>query len=87
MDLTDGNMVFFRDRRDNQGMRAIPLLVLMLFLTQPVHAYLDQGTGSMVVQIVAASIFGSVFFIKTFWQKTMRFCKSIISQKKEPSDA
>lgn len=80
-------MVFFRDRRDNQDMRVIPILVFMLIAAHPAHAYLDQGTGSMVAQIVAATVFGSVFYLKAFWQRTLRFCKSVISQKKEQADA
>ena len=67
-------------------MRGIPFPVLMLILAHPIHAYLDPGTGSMVVQIVAATVFGGVFLIKSFWRKTIRFCKSILPRKKEQSD-
>jgi hypothetical protein len=67
-------------------MRIIPLLIFILILAQPIHAYLDQGTGSMLIQIVAATVFGSIFFIKSFWRRTIRFCKSIIPQKNKPSD-
>jgi hypothetical protein len=66
-----------------RGMRIIALPILMLISAQPIHAYLDQGTGSMVVQIVAAAVFGGIFFIKSFWRRTIRFCKSIIPQKKK----
>jgi hypothetical protein len=78
-------MAFFKNRCHNQGMYGIPLLVFMLILAHPIHAYLDPGTGSMVVQIIAATLFGGVFFIKSFWRKAIRFCKSIFPRKKEQS--
>ena len=49
----------------------------------PAYAYLDPGTGSMVAQIVAASVFGGLFFIKSFWKKTIRFFKSTLVRKME----
>lgn len=79
-------MVFFKDQLDNKGMLSIPFLVFILVLAHPIQAYLDQGTGSMVVQIVAATVFGGIFFIKSVWRSTIRFCKSIFPRKKGHSD-
>ena len=31
--------------------------------------YIDPGSGSMIVQIVAGSIIGGMFFLKTYWEK------------------
>lgn len=59
------------------------LLVLLVIAAHPCHAYLDPGTGSMVAQIVAATVFGGLFFIKSFWKKTIRFLKSAIGRKME----
>lgn len=50
---------------------------------QPAYAYLDPGTGSMVAQIAAATVFGGLFFIKTFLKKTVGFFKSAIFRKME----
>ena len=36
-------------------------------------AYLDPGTGSYVLQILAAAIFGSLFVIKSYWNKIKNF--------------
>jgi hypothetical protein len=58
-------------------------LVLFAFAAHPAYAYLDPGTGSMVAQIVAASVFGGLFFIKSFWKKTIRFFKSTLVRKME----
>jgi hypothetical protein len=36
-------------------------------LTQPAHAYLDPGTGSMVLQGIIGGIAGGLFLLKTRW--------------------
>ena len=74
---------FLACRQENKGVWCTPLLVLFLIAVQPAHAYLDPGTGSMVAQIVAATVFGSLFLIKSFWKKAVRFCKSILGSKME----
>ena len=45
------------------------------------QAYIDPGTGSMVIQSLVAAIAGGVFLIKTYWHKLRRF----FSQKKDIS--
>jgi hypothetical protein len=32
-------------------------------------AYLDPGTGSLVLQITVASLLGGLFAFKTFWRR------------------
>lgn len=52
--------------------------VLFIFLVPPrVHAYLDPGSGSYLIQIIIASLAGAGFFLKTNWQKV----KNIFSKK------
>lgn len=31
--------------------------------------YIDPGTGSLILQILFASVFGTLFAIKLFWSK------------------
>ena len=47
------------------------LLTGMFFfaMTKQAHAYIDVGTGSMILQGLLAGIFGSMFAIKVFWAK------------------
>jgi hypothetical protein len=35
-------------------------------------AYLDPGTGSLVLQMSVAGLLGSMFVLKTFWQQIKR---------------
>ena len=51
-------------------MALLLLLVGMLFLLafpRQVHAYIDLGTGSYVLQIILAGIAAGLWTIKLFW--------------------
>jgi len=56
-------------------------LVCLLGWTPEVHAYLDPGTGSMVLQILLASILGFLFTLKTYWWKFKEFLKNLVGKK------
>jgi hypothetical protein len=36
-------------------------------------AYLDPGSGSFILQILIAALFGGLFLLKTFWKKIVNF--------------
>jgi len=42
---------------------------LLMATTKEAHAYIDPGTGSLVIQILLATVFGSLFMIKVFWRR------------------
>lgn len=57
--------------------RRILFLFIMGFLsfltfTAPALAYLDAGTGSMILQLLIASIAGALVMIKVYWYKLKR---------------
>ncbi len=37
--------------------------------SEEAHAYLDPGSGSIIVQSIVAAIAGGLFMIMVFWQK------------------
>lgn len=47
------------------------LLALFAIVLFPMKAwaYLDPGTGSVILQVLAALFFGALFTIKSFWHK------------------
>ena len=49
----------------------------LLFISQNIHAYIDAGTGSLIIQILIASFVGGVFLIKVFWRKIKAFLSSL----------
>ena len=46
---------------------AVP--ALLLFSTQNAYAYLDPGTGSMILQGLIGGIAGGMFAIRLYWGK------------------
>ncbi len=39
------------------------------------HPYLDPGSGSFILQILIATIVGSLFLVKVYWNKLKAFFK------------
>jgi|GEM_PF-1048542 len=59
------------------------LIVSTLIITEPVYAYIDPGTGSMLLQFFLAILLGSIFTIKRFWYNIVAF----FSPKKDPDSS
>ena len=55
----------------------LTILVFSMFLSilivDSAYAYIDFGTGSYVLQILAASAIGAIFFIKKYLNTIKRF--------------
>jgi hypothetical protein len=49
--------------------------VATVAVSSDAYAYLDPGTGSMILQAVVAGALGSAFAIKMFWQRIVGFFK------------
>jgi len=56
-------------------------VMILLVLTTSAHAYLDAGTGSMIIQLIVGGIAGSIVLLKVFWHRVL----TIIGRHK-PSD-
>lgn len=56
---------------------------ISLVFSQTAYAYLDPGTGSMIVQAIVAGILGGIFAIKFYWQKLLTFFRKDSSNKPE----
>ncbi|MBN2531608.1 MAG: hypothetical protein JXB88_01885 [Spirochaetales bacterium] len=61
------------------------IMSLILFMTIPTMAfgYIDPGTGSYLLQILIASLLGSLLALKIFWQKVKTFFVNIIGRKQK----
>ena len=44
-----------------------------LSLATPAHAYLDPGTGSMVLQLLLGGLAGALMVVKLYWEKIKGF--------------
>lgn len=58
------------------------LFGLVLALPGVAHAYLDPGTGSVVLQMALAGLLGALFTLKLYWRRL----KAWISRKPLPDD-
>ncbi len=54
----------------------------LIFAVYNVHAYIDPGTGSLIIQILIASFVGGLFLIKVFWGKVKAFLSNLFSKSK-----
>jgi hypothetical protein len=52
-------------------------LILPMIATRP---YLDPGSGSFILQILIATLVGSLFLIKVYWKKLNAFFKKTFSK-------
>lgn len=48
-------------------------LVWVATAATPAHAYLDPGTGSMILQVLLGGIAGALVVVKLYWKKIKRF--------------
>ncbi|MEE9158606.1 MAG: hypothetical protein V3U60_09510 [Gammaproteobacteria bacterium] len=58
------------------------VVVAGLLYGAPAHAYLDPGTGSIILQGLLAGIAGAVVVAKLYWQRITAFFSAIFSTKK-----
>ena len=51
---------------------SVALLTLFIFAA-PAYAYIDPGTGSLVIQMVIAGVAIAAFYLKRYWTKVKAF--------------
>ncbi len=61
-------------------MRLILLFSMFIWVVNA-YAYLDPGTGSLIIQSTIAAITGGLFVLKTYWHRL----KAKFFSKKKPS--
>ena len=56
------------------------LIVIVLFSEKSAFAYIDPGTGSMMLQAVLAAVVGSAVVIKVFWERIKSFYLRLVGK-------
>ncbi|WP_064108351.1 hypothetical protein [Legionella jordanis] len=52
------------------------------------YAYLDPGTGSLIIQSTIAAVTGGLFVLKTYWHKLKSlFCRKQNTAEEEKSQS
>jgi len=62
------------------------ILVLSLLFVAPAHAYVDPGSGSVLLQVLIAGLLAVGFTIKTFWGNLKRRVTGIFSRSSKAPD-
>ena len=60
----------------------ICLFVYFLFSSNA-HAYLDPGTGSIILQAIIAFFAGAAAFVSLYWRKTKSYISNLFSKNKK----
>ena len=62
--------------------KALAAAILLLVLSSPAYAYLDPGTGSMIVQGLVAGLAVAAAAVATSWTRIRR----LFSGRSKPAD-
>lgn len=62
------------------------VLAVILSFDAPAHAYLDPGTGSMILQVLLGGVAGMLVIGKLYWHRLKEFF-GIRSSKNTDSDS
>jgi hypothetical protein len=54
-------------------LRFCPLLLVFICFSNPAYAYLDPGTGSIILQAFIAVIVSCITLISSYWKKIKFF--------------
>ena len=57
------------------------LFFLLLTATDRACAYLDPGTGSLIIQLLLGAVAGALLGVKIFWKKIKSFVSSLTPGK------
>jgi hypothetical protein len=52
------------------------LILVSLASPTPAHAYIDPLSGSVVLQVAAAGVFGAMFTFRSWWTKVKALTRS-----------
>ena len=55
------------------NLKFLCLIVGLISYTSPAYAYLDPGTGSMLLQGLIAGLAAIISFLSIYWQKVKAF--------------
>lgn len=67
-----GNLIFF-------------IALYLVLVPQKAHAYLDPGTGSYILQVLAAVLFAGLFVLKTWWTQVKHVISKLFGRKEDDS--
>ncbi|WP_041064104.1 hypothetical protein [Thiolapillus brandeum] len=64
--------------------RSVVAVTFLTALSGSAFAYIDPGTGSMVLQMAVAGILAGLFYIKMAWSRIKQFFVHLFTRGKAP---
>lgn len=61
------------------------LVLYLVLFPQRAEAYIDPGTGSYILQILLAAVFGGLFLAKSWWGNIKHMMTRLFSRKEVSS--
>lgn len=74
-----------RNTRQLAVLTLIPVLSLLLFANEA-QAYLDPGTGSLILQLIAGAFLAALMTVKLSWFRMTGFVARIFRMEDEESE-
>lgn len=62
---------------------AVILAMVLLSGPDSAHAYIDPGSGSIIIQAIVAAVVGMAVTLKLFWQKIKMSVLSLFSRRQK----
>ena len=69
----------------NAILATVTVFGLSIAPVAPAYAYIDPGTGSMIVQILVGGIVGGLVAIKLYWRKFKTYIAEMSGKKTDRS--
>ena len=63
---------------------AAVLVPSLSLLVKPMLAYIDPGSGSLILQVIVGTLLGAAVAIKMYWARFKHFVSDRMSQKRRP---
>lgn len=74
-------------RGKREGAHILALVITMTILSpRTSHAYLDPGTGSLILQVLAGAFFAGAMTFRLWWAKLKGFVSGVIHPGKEENE-
>lgn len=59
----------------------IGTVILLLWSSRGVEAYIDPGTGSYIIQVIIGGVLGAAFALKVYWKKVKFYFSNLLSKQ------
>jgi len=65
--------------------KSVVILLILVISPTPAYAYLDPGTGSLIVQMIIAGVATSLFVIRTKWAQIKAMFVGRVADADDPA--